>query len=750
MLNLNKNKRIKGIAVVLALVTVLALCLTGCKDQQARDDAAAAKEAAAAAVTKTALTEEINKALADYVKSADAVTAESVQEAITAALTDYAKKSEITSGVDEAAVKSLIETALKDYQKTADALTEAQVKAIADKAAADVSKTVADQAKLLNDKVDEAVKKIDGAANAANGAINKDVWNQTTDKVVDACLDVDKKERELTAVKANYTDENWIKVTDIFYAAKIRLYRATDIASLEEIVKKINDDLAEIPTVLTEGAEVQELIAKINFPVTTNDEDAIKAAKTRFDKWVADYKLDATNFSLIIGKGVEVGMLDYAVAKNAALQAERTDVNEMIIKFFQEELKAIKVVEKDKDNKDVVTYPTTEDKLGNTAENLEKAKANAALELVVADHDSKLNPIEDAYLAFVGTEANIGEDVRKTLPGKTAAELKTIDIEYKNNGVAKAGDDDVIFYYSAADLYLDKCYEKKFDALKAITDAQIADKFAAINASLDALAGVTGDAHHDFYKAVTNIGKAFYEGMEASLAWKYTGAELKDGEYALGFYLGENELDAYPGKKRSEKFDQAEKHLKMCLNAVNAPAAQQFDGFLALLEQLNTKLADATVSDEDKAKFVEEFTAKVTDVEFIKDVIRNAYKATPYITSGDEDAFVEFKYWAMNQVAKKAAEYVDTTATVKRQQEVGNNLLAAYLQAIAAMKYEDYNYTASTPEAALALVKTHFETIVANFGKVIDAIPDGSDVQVLVNYEKDQLGKVASNLVQPK
>ena len=46
MLNLNKNKRIKGIAVVLALVTVLALCLTGCKDQQARDDAAAAKKAA--------------------------------------------------------------------------------------------------------------------------------------------------------------------------------------------------------------------------------------------------------------------------------------------------------------------------------------------------------------------------------------------------------------------------------------------------------------------------------------------------------------------------------------------------------------------------------------------------------------------------------------------------------------------------------------------------------------------------------
>lgn len=299
MLNLNKNKRIKGIAVVLALVTVLALCLTGCKDQQARDDAAAAKEAAAAAVTKAALTEEINKALADYVKSADAVTAESVQTAITTALADYAKKSEITAGVDENAVKSLIETALKDYQKTANALTEAQVKAIADKAAADVSKTVADQAKLLNDKVDGAVSKIDGA-------INKAEWNKTTDKVVEECIKVDAKERELTAVKANYTDANWQKVLDIFYGAKIRLYRATDIASLEEITKKINDDLADIPTVLTEGEEVQKLIAAINFPVTTNDEEAIKAAKTAFDKWVADYKLDATDFDLIIKKALKL------------------------------------------------------------------------------------------------------------------------------------------------------------------------------------------------------------------------------------------------------------------------------------------------------------------------------------------------------------------------------------------------------------------------------------------------------------
>lgn len=736
MLNLNKNKRIKGIAVVLALVTVLALCLTGCKDQQARDDAAAAKEAAAAAVTKTALTEEINKALADYVKSADAVTAESVQTAITTALADYAKKSEITAGVDEAAVKSLIETALKDYQKTANALTEAQVKAIADKAAADVSKTVADQAKLLNDKVDGAVGKIDGA-------INKAEWNKTTDKVVEECIKVDAKERELTAVKANYTDANWQKVRDIFYGAKIRLYRATDIASLEEITKKINDDLADIPTVLTEGAEVQKLIAAINFPVTTNDEEAIKAAKTAFDKWVADYKLDAADFDFIIKKGVEVGMLDYAVAKNTALQAERKDVNDKIIEFFQEELKAVAVTKTVKDSAGKETTTTTyPPEIANTAENLAKAKSDAALKLVVAGHDANLDPIEVAYRAFVGTEAKIDEAVLKTLPGKTAAELKTLDVQYKNNGVTKAGDDDVVFYFSAVDLYLDKCYEKKFDTLKAKTDAQIADKFAKLNEALDTAAGVVAPNHHEYYQVITNVGKAFYEGMEASLAWKYLGSELKDGEYALGFYLKEKDLDAYEGKTRKEKFAAAENHLDLCLNAVIDPNEQQFNGFIKLLDELSAKLADTELKAEDKTAHV----AKITNVEAIKDVIRNAYDAMDPAVSADDATFNEYKYWAMNQVAKTAGAYVDA-ATVARQKEVGNNLLAAYLQAIASMKFADYDYVAQTTAGSLTKIENHFKAIVDAFTTdVIGKIPAGDNVVALVEFETTELNNVAKRI----
>lgn len=738
MLNLNKNKRIKGIAVVLALVTVLALCLTGCKDQQARDDAAAAKEAAASAVTKTALTEEINKALADYVKSADAVTAESVQSAITTALTDYAKKSEITAGVDEAAVKSLIETALKDYQKTANALTEAQVKTIAEEAAAKVSKTLADQATLLNNKVDSAVSKIDGA-------INKAAWNETTDKVVEECIKVDAKERELTKVKANYTDANWQKVLDIFYGAKIRLYRTTDIASLEEITKKINDDLADIPTVLTEGAKVQTLIAAINFPVTTNDEGAIEAAKVAFDTWVADYKLDASDFDLIIKKGVEVGMLDYAVAKNAALQTERKDVNAMIIKYFQEELKAVAVT-KTENNVTTTTYPLD---IANTTENLAKAKADATLGLVVADHDAKLNPIEAAYNHFVGLgKAKVFEEATiKALAGKTADQIKTVDSDYNNNRVTKAGDDDVVYYFSAVDIYLDKCYQKKFDTLKATTDAKIAEKFAAINEALDAAAGKVSPDHHDYYQVITNVGKAFYEGMEDSIAWKtdLKKEDLKDAEYALGFYLVEKDLDAYVGDTRAAKFGNAVKHLGMCIDAVNAPGKQAFNGFKALLDELNTTLADATKTDEEKNAYI----ADLTKVENIKKVIRNAYEANDYVTSGSETTFADYKFWAINQVAKLGSAYVDAAA-VMRQQETGNKLISAYISAIANMKYAEYDYSANTPEAAEALIKAHFESIVNNFKTVLAGIPDGTDVKVLVDYETAQLGKVAENLKQPK
>ena len=54
----------------------------------------------------------------------------------------------------------------------------------------------------------------------------------------------------------------------------------------------------------------------------------------------------------------------------------------------------------------------------------------------------------------------------------------------------------------------------------------------------------------------------------------------------------------------------------------------------------------------------------------------------------------------------------------------------------------------NTPEAAEALIKAHFESIVNNFKTVLAGIPDGTDVKVLVDYETAQLGKVAENLTE--
>ena len=421
--------------------------------------------------------------------------------------------------------------------------------------------------------------------------------------------------------------------------------------------------------------------------------------------------------------------------------------------------------------------------IANTPENLEKAKSELALALVIASHDKKLDPIEEAYVDFVGTEQNISAATIKALKDKTAAEIKEQDIDYNtnvalNNGVAKDGDDDVVYFFSAVDLYLEKCYEKKFDTLKAVYDAKIADKFAAINKALDdADASVVAPNHHKYYETITNVGKAFYDGMEASIAWRFAAKyetkevdgekvteevnQLKEGEYFLGFYmeelnptlaekyglkLSESDLHAYIGNTRKEKYESAKEHLGYCLEAVNESGKQSFDGFFSLLDKLNATLADTTKTDDEKAAYV----AELSDVEYIKDVIRNAYLAAKYKATGSEKLFGDYKFWAINQVALIGNKYVENT-TVERQQEAGNNLLGAYMSAIAKMEYKNYNYEADTDEGAEALVKAHFEAIVKAFEDVLNKIPDGSDVKKLVDYETAQLTDAAikANLVQP-
>lgn len=112
-------------------------------------------------------------------------------------------------------------------QKTADdaktAAGNAQSSADEAKNAAAANKNAIDA--LPDDKaVADAIKAIIADNDAA-----------ATDKVVEGILAINDKITEYEAKKADYSDENYKKITDTFTAAKVRLIRAKTAADAEKI-----------------------------------------------------------------------------------------------------------------------------------------------------------------------------------------------------------------------------------------------------------------------------------------------------------------------------------------------------------------------------------------------------------------------------------------------------------------------------------------------------------------------------------
>ena len=235
-----KNKKSTGIvsilALALAVAMLVAICLTGCTDADAQEAAknaqATADEAKAAAdaavkpgdlagyvktedlpeggVTMAQVTEAINAALADYLKTADAVTTAAVNDAITAALAPYAKTADtvktadLNNAINDAMANALaayvkqadlntaladyykkgeIDTKLADYLKTADAVTLNQVNDAITTALAEYLKTT-DLAAQLADyytkaEVDQLVQ--DAAGGIVDGYITFEDWDAATE-----------------------------------------------------------------------------------------------------------------------------------------------------------------------------------------------------------------------------------------------------------------------------------------------------------------------------------------------------------------------------------------------------------------------------------------------------------------------------------------------------------------------------------------------------------------------------------------
>ena len=116
--NNKKSYFVKSIAMIMAVLMVLAVCLTGC-GKAAEEAATKAEQAQTTATTAKTLAEEVKASLADYLKTADAVTVKAVNDAIDAALADYAKTADLADFVKSGELTAL-SNQLANYVKTAD------------------------------------------------------------------------------------------------------------------------------------------------------------------------------------------------------------------------------------------------------------------------------------------------------------------------------------------------------------------------------------------------------------------------------------------------------------------------------------------------------------------------------------------------------------------------------------------------------------------------------------------------------
>ena len=200
------NSFVRSIAMLLAVLMVMALCLTGCGNKAADEALTKAEEA------KT-LAEDVNAALAGYLKTADAET--TVKALIDAALADgVATKAEIAA----------LSAKLADY------VTLTQVEAlITEKVAANAVKDAVTKAEIeeilskyyTKEEVDAKFESYFGEFEAeqvltiltnADKAMNKGEWDKATAVVL---ATIEKLQTLLTSLKTNtYTQENMAKLNE--------------------------------------------------------------------------------------------------------------------------------------------------------------------------------------------------------------------------------------------------------------------------------------------------------------------------------------------------------------------------------------------------------------------------------------------------------------------------------------------------------------------------------------------------------
>lgn len=296
--NNKKSYFVKGIAMLMAMLMVLSVCLTGCgkKADEAIQKAEAAQGTADEAKTAA---DAVKALLADYLKTADGATKAEVDAKIEAALAPYATTEALAAFVKSAdfdklvkdlegyVTKAALEEALKGYVTDAEqAALETKLtnlinankgnidKALNDLKAVATDAEVAAIKKALEDKIAAADKAAADAAAALKGYVKND------DDYARLVASVQENTMKLMTLDR----EHYSMVMETLTAELQAYVKAEDYELLAGSVKTLGDNLWEL-----------QMNAKEQIANLTNELDLVEARVQALDAALTELHMNVKN-----------------------------------------------------------------------------------------------------------------------------------------------------------------------------------------------------------------------------------------------------------------------------------------------------------------------------------------------------------------------------------------------------------------------------------------------------------------------
>jgi len=364
--NNKKSYFVKGIAMLMAMLMVLSVCLTGC-GKKADEAIQKAENAQTSADEAKTAADAVYAALADYLKTADGATKAEVEAKIkealapyatTEALAAYVKSEDYNKLVEDLkgyVTKSALDEALKGY------VADAELKTIEEKLTASIAankgnidKALADLAKVATDAEVEAIKKaledkIAAGDKAVNDALKGYVTTEDMNKIQTALQDkinaADKAAADVAESLKGYVKvEDYELLASSVQEATFKLMTidrehygmvmetiapyVADQEALAEAVKYLTDEIAMIDK--KHADYINEVLA--NYVTAENYELTVARVQA----------LDAQLSELHMNVKAEIAALADVYATNETVQALHMALEEykMVVKQGVSELEA--------------------------------------------------------------------------------------------------------------------------------------------------------------------------------------------------------------------------------------------------------------------------------------------------------------------------------------------------------------------------------------------------------------------------